>query len=67
MKIPTNLSLTDDELDYLLLAASRLLRKDKEFQRLMRDLEADAAATPSTLQAPGQPTGQDAVSPRRSP
>jgi NTE family protein len=46
MSIPTNLSLTDEELDNLLLAASRLLRNDKEFQRLLRDLEADAAANP---------------------
>jgi NTE family protein len=46
MSIPTNLSLTDEELDNLLLAASRLLRNDKEFQRLLRDLEAEAAANP---------------------
>ncbi|MDP1949475.1 MAG: patatin-like phospholipase family protein [Nitrospirota bacterium] len=46
MNIPTNLALTDKELDRLLLAASRLLRNDKEFQRLLRDLEADAAAHP---------------------
>jgi NTE family protein len=46
MNIPTNLALTDGELDHLLLAASRLLRNDKEFQRLLRDLEADAAAHP---------------------
>ena len=46
MNIPTNLALTDEELDHLLLAASRLLRNDKEFQRLLRDLETDAA-TPS--------------------
>ena len=44
MNIPTNLALTDEELDHLLLAASRLLRNDKEFQRLLRDLETDAAA-----------------------
>jgi len=67
MKIPTNLSLTDNELDHLLLAASRLLQNDKEFQRLMRDLEADAAANPSTTQGVGQSTGQDAVSPKHSP
>jgi len=46
MNIPTNLALTDKELDQLLLAASRLLRNDNEFQRLLHDLEADAA-TPS--------------------
>lgn len=46
MKIPTNLSLTDDEIDRLLLAASQLIRNDKEFQRLLRDLERDAAPAP---------------------
>ena len=46
MSIPTNLSLTDSELDQLLLAASKLLRNDKDFQRLLRDLETEAAKTP---------------------
>ena len=46
MKIPTNLALTDNELDQLLLAASNLIRNDKEFQRLLRDLETDSAAVP---------------------
>jgi NTE family protein len=46
MKIPTNLALTDNELDQLLLAASNLIRNDKEFQRLLRDLETDVAAVP---------------------
>lgn len=46
MNIPTNLALTDEELDHLLLAATKLLRNDKEFQRLLRDLEADAIANP---------------------
>ncbi|MGH7220352.1 MAG: hypothetical protein ACREI1_08495, partial [Nitrospiraceae bacterium] len=39
MKIPTTLYLTDPQIDQLLLAASRLIRNDPEFQRLMRDLE----------------------------
>ncbi|MGA6826388.1 patatin-like phospholipase family protein [Nitrospira sp. NS4] len=39
MKIPTTLYLTDPQIDQLLLAASRLIRDDPEFQRLMRDLE----------------------------
>ena len=43
MNIPTNLSLTDAQLDDLLLAASKLIRNDKEFQRLLRDLETEAA------------------------
>lgn len=47
MNIPTNLALTDEELDHLLLAATRLLRNDKEYQRLLRDLAADAATKPS--------------------
>lgn len=46
MNIPTNLALTDEELDHLLLAATKLLRNDKEYQRLLRDLATDAAATP---------------------
>ena len=45
MKIPTNLSLTDGQVDDLLLAASTLIRNDTEFQRLLRDLETEAAKT----------------------
>ncbi len=50
MNIPTNLALTDNELDRLLLAATKLLRNDKEFQRLLRDLDADAAKNPPASQ-----------------
>ena len=39
MKIPTTMYLKDSQIDQLLLAASRLIRNDPEFQRLMRDLE----------------------------
>ncbi len=39
MKIPTTLYLTDEQIDHLLLAASRLIYKDPEFQRLMTDLQ----------------------------
>jgi NTE family protein len=39
MKIPTTLYLTDDQIDRLLIAATRLIRNDPEFQRLMKDLE----------------------------
>lgn len=46
MSIPTNLSLTDSEIDQLLVAASKLIRTDKDFQRLLRDLGKEAAATP---------------------
>lgn len=46
MSIPTNLALTDAQVDELLLAASKLVRNDKEFQRLLRDLETEAAKTP---------------------
>jgi NTE family protein len=46
MTIPTNLSLTDSEIDQLILAPSKLIRKDKDFQRLLRDLEKEAAAMP---------------------
>jgi len=44
MNIPTNLALTDDELNHLLSAASRLLRNDKDFQRLLRDIQVEGAA-----------------------
>jgi NTE family protein len=46
MNIPTNLALTDPQLDDLFLAASKLIRNDKDFQRLLRDLETDAATVP---------------------
>lgn len=54
MKIPTNLSLTDAEIEDLLLAASKLIRNDKDFQRLMRDLEIEAAKTPVISQSPAE-------------
>jgi NTE family protein len=46
MNIATNLALTDEEVDHLLLAGSRLLRSNPEFQRLIRDLGNEALATP---------------------
>jgi NTE family protein len=55
MNIATNLALTDEEVDHLLLAGSRLLRNSPEFQRLMQDLTDDARATsqsPTPIQAP---------------
>ena len=39
MRIPTTLYLTDQQIDRLLLSATRIIRNDPEFQRLMRDLE----------------------------
>ncbi|MGE3152257.1 MAG: patatin-like phospholipase family protein [Nitrospiraceae bacterium] len=39
MKIPTTLYLTDEQIDRLLIAATRLIRHDPEFQRLMQELE----------------------------
>jgi NTE family protein len=39
MKIPTSLHLTDEQIDRLLVAASRLIMKDPEFKRLMKDLQ----------------------------
>jgi NTE family protein len=39
MKIPTTLYLTDEQIDRLLVAASRLIYKDPEFQRLIKDLQ----------------------------
>jgi NTE family protein len=41
MRIPTTLHLTDEQIEHLLLAASRLIRRDPEFQRLMTDLQPD--------------------------
>ena len=38
MKIPTTLYLTEEQIDRLLLAASRLIRHSPDFQRLMKDL-----------------------------
>lgn len=55
MNIATNLKLTDEEVDHLLQAGSRLLRDSPEFQRLMKDLEEDARAAPQSpapIQAP---------------
>jgi NTE family protein len=40
MKIPTALYLKDEHIDRLVLAASKLIRGNKEFQRLMQDLQA---------------------------
>ena len=53
MNIATTLALTDEEVARLLLAGSRLLRSSPEFQRLMRELEQDETATP-TSPAPSQ-------------
>ena len=47
MSIPKNLSLTDAQVDDLLQAASKLIRNDREFQRLLRDLGTEAAKTPT--------------------
>ena len=47
MNIATNLALTNEEVDHLLQAGSRLLRDNPEFQRLIRDLALDAATTSS--------------------
>jgi NTE family protein len=41
MRIPTTLHLTDGQIDRLLRAASRLIRNDPEFQRLMTDLQGN--------------------------
>ena len=65
MSIPTNLALTDSQVDQLIQAASKLLRNDKDFQRLRRDLETEAAATPLVSQSVNQLPG--AVSFERSP
>jgi NTE family protein len=66
MKIPTGLALTDGELDRLLLAASRLVRNDKEFQRLLADLER-SEGPPPTLQPEEESTEDTAASSEYSP
>ncbi len=48
MNIATNLALTNEEVNHLLLAGSRLLRNSPEFQRLIRELKQDPAATPTS-------------------
>jgi NTE family protein len=40
MRIPTTLYLKDEHIDRLVMAASKLIRGNKEFQRLMQDIEA---------------------------
>ena len=40
MKIPTTLYLKDEHIDRLVMAASKLIRGNKEFQRLMEDIRA---------------------------
>ena len=47
MKIPTTLYLTDQQIDSLVMVASKLIRGNKEFQRLMKDIAAppDGSAT----------------------
>ena len=40
MKIPTALYLKDEHIDRLVMAASKLIRGNKEFQRLMKDIAA---------------------------
>jgi NTE family protein len=59
MNIPTNLSLTDEQVDHLLSGASKLLRNDKEFQRLLRDIEAETVAAPLPQSAPDRMPGED--------
>lgn len=39
MKIPTTLYLTDEQIERLLSAATKLIHRDPEYQRLMRDLQ----------------------------
>ncbi|MBA5866219.1 MAG: patatin-like phospholipase family protein [Nitrospira sp. CR1.3] len=67
MKIPTNLALTDDQIDHLLLAASKLIRNDKDFQRLLRDLEEEAARTPLISQSADALPKDSAASPGQLP
>ena len=40
MKIPTTMYLTDNEIDRLVTTAAKLIRSNKDFQRLMKDIAA---------------------------
>jgi hypothetical protein len=55
MNIPTNLALTNEEVDHLLLAGSRILRDSPEFQRLISDLGKDAEASSGLSTDPPKP------------
>ena len=54
MRIPTTLYLTDEQIDRLVMAASKLIRGNKDFQRLMKDIEAPPDGSVTALQN-GQP------------
>jgi NTE family protein len=58
MKIPTTLYLKDEQIDRLVLAASKLIRGNKEFQRLMKDI---AAPPDSSNVAQNEPLGTQAL------
>jgi len=50
MKIPTTLYLNDEQIDRLVMAASKLIRGNKDFQRLMKDIEAPSDGSVTALQ-----------------
>ena len=50
MRIPTTLYLTDEQIDRLVMAASKLIRGNKDFQRLMKDIKAPPDRSVTALQ-----------------
>lgn len=56
MKIPTTLYLTDEQIDRLITTAAKLVRGDKDFQRLMKDIEAPPIA-PAGVTTEQRPAG----------
>jgi len=62
MKIPTTLYLKDEQIDRLVLAASKLIRQNKEFQRLMKDI---AAPPDGSNMAQNEPSGTQAIDSRK--
>jgi NTE family protein len=60
MKIPTTLYLTDAQIDRLVLAASKLIRGNSEFQRLMKDIAAPADGSATVLRNEKVGEGQTA-------
>lgn len=60
MKIPTTLYLTDEQIDRLVMAASKLIRGNKDFQRLMKDIEAPPDGSVTALENEKRGKGQTA-------
>jgi NTE family protein len=60
MKIPTTLYLTDEQIDRLVMVASKLIRGNPEFQRLMKDIAAPSDGSTTVLRNENVSEGQTA-------